>query len=82
MNGGYVIRDHRCPRCGNNRTVQLARSGRNFCFNCRWLWSATVEVALSYPFTAEELARLATYRAAVRAGFYNEWTSGALDPAL
>ena len=27
---------------------------------------------LSYPFTAQELARLASYRAAVRAGFYHE----------
>ncbi|HYY88600.1 MAG TPA: hypothetical protein VFA49_07385 [Chloroflexota bacterium] len=31
----------------------------------------------TYPFTDQELRRLASYRAAVAAGFYTEWPRGA-----
>jgi hypothetical protein len=74
MNGA-TIRELPCPRCANPRTVQVA--GVSFCFNCHWQWTGETAVSQpdsepAYPFTASELARLATYRAAVRAGFYTD----------
>jgi ribosomal protein L37AE/L43A len=39
MNGGIVIQERRCPRCGNRRTVRRGSSSRSFCFNCRYGWT-------------------------------------------
>jgi hypothetical protein len=66
MNGGIVIQEHACPRCANRRTVRVGSMLRLFCFNCRHSWAPT------YQFTPVELARLATYRAAVQAGFFTD----------
>ena len=87
MNGGFIINESRCPRCKIKRTVRLPRPNSNYCFNCRYLWKADgssveVEESVSYSFEPAELARLEIYRAAVRAGFYNEWESGSFDVAL
>jgi hypothetical protein len=63
-------------------------NGITVCFNCRssWRWAEPqhgsaqrtrpAPASPSYPFTAHELARLAIYRAAVAAGFYNEGALG------
>jgi ribosomal protein L37AE/L43A len=74
MNGA-LIQEVPCPRCSNPRTVRV--SGLSFCFNCHWQWSGASGASQpdadpEYRFTATELARLTTYRAAVRAGFYND----------
>jgi hypothetical protein len=85
MNGGYyVVQERSCPRCAIRRTVRLA-DGSSFCFNCRHQWP-TQQVAGDHtgrglaapspppePFGLTERARLAIYRAAVRAGFYSDW---------
>jgi hypothetical protein len=78
MSGGYLIQERACPRCAIRRTVRLT-AGNSFCFNCRLQWS-TQQVArgqpvrwmtalplTSHPFTPAEQARMAIYRAAVRA---------------
>ena len=71
-----------CPRCAIRRSVSFGRLG-SYCYNCKFRWngfgSATpitrpVQVHVAeYPFGVAELARLEIFRAAVRAGFYNEW---------
>jgi hypothetical protein len=77
-----TIVERPCPRCGIRRSVRFGRLG-SYCFNCKFRWhgsdSATpitrprhVRVA-EYPFGPAELTRLEIYRAAVQAGFYNEW---------
>jgi hypothetical protein len=40
----------------------------SICFNCRHRW----ELAQGYSFSIQEFARLAVYRAAVKAGFYTD----------
>jgi hypothetical protein len=74
-----TIQEQRCPRCGIKRTVWLGEWG-SFCFNCRLRSGDRHEVARpaappppSPCLSPAGLARLATYRAAVRAGFYSDW---------
>jgi hypothetical protein len=89
MSGGYLIQERACPRCAIRWTVRLT-AGNSFCFNCRLQWS-TQQVArgqpvrwmtalplTSHPFTPAEQARMAIYRAAVRAGFYSDWPGTSL----
>jgi hypothetical protein len=80
--------DHRwrCPRCGVRPTLYLV-DGTSMCLNCNLRWQAeqtqcstgvstdsagVAEPTLEYPFTADELRRLAVYRRAVAAGFYTD----------
>jgi hypothetical protein len=83
MRDGILIQERACPRCGIRRTARLAygTSGTSFCFNCRLQWP-TREAPVSHPVGTpspqhvlgpDALARLAVYRAAVRAGFYSDW---------
>jgi hypothetical protein len=65
MRHGLTIKEAPCPRCANKRTASMGTPG-SICFNCRHKW----EPATVFAFTADELARLKIYRAAVRAGFY------------
>jgi hypothetical protein len=79
-----TVQEKHCPRCGIKRTVWLGEWG-SFCFNCRLRWgrgsgiapqpapTATVSPQRFEGLLPAELARLATYRAAVRAGFYTDW---------
>jgi hypothetical protein len=67
MRHGLTIKEAPCPRCANKRTASLGTHG-SICFNCRHRW----ELESSYPFTVKEFARLESYRAAVRAGFYSD----------
>ena len=75
-----IIQQARCPRCAIRRTVRLGAWGA-FCFNCRLQWP-TREAPVSHPVGTprpqhglgpDAVARLAVYRAAVRAGFYSDW---------
>ena len=71
-----------CPRCAVLRTLRLG-DGRSICCNCRYQWdpaaprtplhSPDSDDSLPYAFTPRELARLATYRAAIQAGFFSDW---------
>jgi hypothetical protein len=79
MNGGIVIHEQPCPRCRIRRTVRLGLSAKAFCFNCRLQWVAG-ESAEPYRFDALQLARLAAYRSAIRAGLYSDWTER--DPLI
>jgi hypothetical protein len=84
MRDGFLIQELSCPRCTIRRTMGLA-NGNSFCFNCRFQWptqpvagdhAARAMIAPpqpSEPFGVAEQARLAIYRAAVRAGFYSDW---------
>ena len=70
---GFVIEERTCPRCQIPRTARFGRTV--FCFNCRWSSdpaTAASTLPTNYEFTAEELARLRTYRAAIRNGFYTD----------
>jgi len=70
---GFVIEERTCPRCQILRTARFART--LFCFNCRWSSDAPTSaptLSANYEFTIEELARLRTYRAAIRRGFYTD----------
>ena len=74
---GFIIEDRGCPRCGMRRTGRVQRSFTAFCFNCHFQWDtfAAADAAEPFPphaFSDEELARLRTYRAAVRNGFYTD----------
>jgi hypothetical protein len=75
MNGG-TIQERPCPRCAIRRTVRLA--GSSFCHNCHLHWYGASGAAClprakpADTFSAQETARLTIYRAAVRAGFYND----------
>jgi hypothetical protein len=75
MNGA-TIQERTCPRCAIRRTVRIA--GSSFCHNCRLHWHDAPNAELpprreaAYAFTAQETARLIIYRAAIRAGFYND----------
>jgi hypothetical protein len=72
MMNGITIQELACPRCAIQRTVRY--SGASFCFNCRLQWSG-VFIATTQPpymFTVAEIARLAIYRSAIRAGFYTD----------
>ena len=80
MNGA-TIQERPCPRCAIRRTVRIARA--SFCFNCHLHWdgqwgqhSAAVPEP-AYAFNVAETERLMVYRAAVRAGFYNDSPSTA-----
>jgi hypothetical protein len=87
MTGSYLIQEQTCPRCAIRRTVRLAAGGC-FCFNCRLQWSTrqiagaqpvartTTPMLAARPLTVAERARMAIYRAAVRAGFYSDWPAG------
>ncbi|MGH2367632.1 MAG: hypothetical protein ACRDI2_05485 [Chloroflexota bacterium] len=76
-----IIEPRPCPRCAAPHTARIA-DGLTVCFNCRASWRTSPNAGLAdppeplpappYPFTPRELARLAAYRAAVAAGFYNE----------
>ena len=71
----FVIEESPCPHCKNPRTVRCGTIG--FCFNCRGQWRTDSGAATAeprYAFTNAELNRLEVYRAAVRAGFYSEWS--------
>jgi ribosomal protein L37AE/L43A len=76
MNGA-MIQEQTCPRCAIRRTVRIA--GASFCHNCHMYWHGASHATfpprpeLAYVFTAQETARLVIYRAAIRAGFYNNW---------
>jgi len=76
VNGSTTIQELTCPRCAIRRTVRIA--GESFCHNCHLHWRSASEAAFSpcpAPadiFMAQETARLAIYRGAVRAGFYND----------
>ena len=62
-----------CPRCGFRRVIRHARK-TYVCFQCRYGWSAdTGHPPEMYAWSAPELARLTTYRLAIRAGFYSDW---------
>jgi hypothetical protein len=74
--------DHRwpCPRCGNRPTLHLYDRS-SLCVNCKLRWrpdgavapaNSAASAAIEYPFSADELRRLAVYRAAVLAGFFND----------
>jgi ribosomal protein S27AE len=74
---GITIQEQPCPRCAIPRTAR--RLDRSFCYNCHLQWDirrpasvarsdAEVAGAISLP----DIARLAIYREAVRAGFYND----------
>ena len=39
MNGGTMIQERRCPRCGIRRTVRMGRTRVALCFNCRFHWT-------------------------------------------
>ena len=70
-----IIQEHTCPRCGNLRTVRLSHSNASFCFNCHWQWDAAEtasEPAHVQSLSRAQLARLESYRAAVRNGFYSD----------
>jgi hypothetical protein len=75
MNAG-IIQVQPCPRCAIRRTVRLA--GSSFCHNCHLQWCGALGAAFlprmkpAYSFAAQETVRLTIYRAAVRAGFYND----------
>jgi hypothetical protein len=71
MRQGFLIQDRACPRCANRRTVRLGQD-KSVCFNCRYQWQAERVPAPGWAFTDVEQARLAIYRAAVRAGFYTD----------
>lgn len=87
--------EHRpCPRCQIPHTARFSERVV-VCLNCRATWApqdpagtlvparrrppAAPAAPASAPFSAPERARLAVYRGAVRAGFYNE---GLEAPAL
>ena len=80
MRDGILIQERACPRCAIRRTARLAY-GTSFCFHCRLQWptqAAAVLHGVGAPSPCQvlapgELARLAAYRAAVRAGFYSDW---------
>ena len=74
-----------CPRCAVPRTLRLG-DGRSMCCNCKLQWErfpprtplhAPDSDSLPYPFSPQELARLAIYRAAVQAGCYGDVRVGA-----
>ena len=64
-----MIQQQACPRCHIRRTAKLF--GVLHCFNCRY--PSTNLDFVAYPFTARELARLLSYRGAIRAGLYSDW---------
>lgn len=78
-----IIERRRCLRCSTPNTARLS-NGIAVCFNCRASWHPEgphrdpralprpAPPPVRYPFTARERARLAVYRTAVEAGFYNE----------
>lgn len=78
-----IIERRRCLRCSSPTTARMS-NGITVCFNCRASWrpadpqpeaaprARPAPASAPYPFTPRELARLAVYRAAVAAGFYNE----------
>ena len=68
MRHGLTIKEAPCPRCANKRTASMGAHG-SICFNCRHKWEPN---SSHFEFTATERARLAIYRAAVRAGFYSD----------
>jgi len=85
-----TIEHQPCPHCHVPNTVRMGE-GIIVCLNCRASWRtdgtprgdgrtasprADRLPAPSYRFTARELERLAAYRAAVRAGLYNEGYDG------
>jgi hypothetical protein len=80
MRGGILIQERACPRCTIRRTARLAY-GTFFCFNCRLQWPTRAAPAPppvgtpspQHVLGPDALARLAMYRAAVRAGFYSDW---------
>jgi hypothetical protein len=80
---GRKVEEPPCPRCDVIRTVRLRSAKDYFCLHCGHRWPAT-EAAAEEPeealesrllrlFTADELKRLSTYSAAIRAGFYRDW---------
>lgn len=78
-----------CLRCSAPNTVRIS-DRITVCFNCRTSWRRAepradlaphrppAPLSPPYPFTPRELARLAAYRAAVAAGFYNEGVPSAV----
>ena len=46
MNGGIIVQERSCPRCGIRRTVRIGTLKVAFCFNCRLGWPATESAAL------------------------------------
>ena len=64
---GITILERSCPRCAHRRTVRIGTSAQLVCFNCRGQWTN------DYAFTDLELQRLRAYRAAVSAGFFDDW---------
>ena len=74
---GFVIEERGCPRCLILRTARFG--GTKFCFNCRWSSApqtdsgiAATNPHVNHAFTAPELARMRSYRAAVRYGLYTD----------
>lgn len=59
-----------CPNCTSSNTVALTNS-MDQCKDCRHTWNSTTMP--TQVFNSTEMDRLATYRAAVQAGFYNEF---------
>jgi hypothetical protein len=60
-----------CPRCDQPRTIRIGLT-EGYCLDCGLSWSLFADTDPSVQFTEQELARLRIYRAAVRAGFFNE----------
>jgi ribosomal protein L37AE/L43A len=80
LRDGILIQERTCPRCAIRRTARLGQ-GTSFCFNCRLKWptrAAPVAQRVGTPLPHQmlgpaDLARMAVYRAAVRAGFNSDW---------
>jgi hypothetical protein len=83
-----MMQSRPCPSCRFPTTARMA-DGVAVCFNCRATWdpndpegslkapgapAAAAPEPPPYVFTPAQLERLRVYRAAVRAGFYNEGT--------
>lgn len=80
--------DHRwsCPRCGVRPTLYLV-DNTSLCLNCKLRWQAARASAVAanetiedFPFSAEELRRLAVYRRAVDAGFFSDDPTQLIPP--
>jgi len=76
------VQERPCPACGIRRTLRLWRH-RSLCANCKHQWPARHSLGeftpsphppanAIHPFTASELARLRSYRAAVASGLYTD----------
>ena len=81
---GKILDERLCPRCDLVRIIRLGAGAECLCLHCGHRWTpqpaaaepveAPLRDRLRTLFTELELQRLLSYRAAVQAGFFQEWS--------